>query len=106
VNGTDTDAFSPDEPRPLRWVNPRPLPMAGPLAGREVVAPPSWTYREVLPCYVKGSFAVYEIDPGRFLVTRNGEASGRPFETQDLDLARVVCDWWAVEFAEAVGEST
>ncbi len=53
-----------------------------------------------MPCHVRGAFAVYEVEPGRFWVTRNGEGSGRPFETSDFELARIVCGRWAVEFAD------
>ncbi len=61
--------------------------------------------REYNPVYVSAPMAVYETSPGRYSVMRNGSCWGKPFETTDADLAVVVCDRWADEFARDVRKS-
>jgi hypothetical protein len=51
------------------------------------------------PIYRRYSFAVYELTDGAFTVTRDGHDWGDPFETTDVELARLVCDRWATEFS-------
>ena len=87
----------PEDPKPLKVLLPARRVKAGPLEGMKIPLPPSWRYREVLPCYVWGSIAVYELQDGQYTVTRNGDSSGRPFETSDYELARMVCKQWATE---------
>lgn len=61
--------------------------------------------REYNPVYVSAPMAVYETSLGRYSVMRNGSCWGKPFETSDADLAVVVCDRWASEFARDVRKS-
>lgn len=85
-------------PRPLRVAHPRSLPPVGMFTGNELPVPVAFDEREIYPVYLSHPMAVYELRDGMYTVTRNGVDWGSPFETTDLDLARVVCDRWAVEF--------
>ncbi len=98
-HGEDTPI--PEKPLPVRVRVPGDRPKAGFWTGREKIAPPSWSFREVLPSCVHGGWAVYELYPGEYTVCRNGETSG-PFATSDLELAVQVCQRWAREFRTAL----
>ena len=88
------------QPRPLRVVSSFDLPPAGMLTGDEPTVVVAYETRELHPVHVRHPMAVYELRDGLYSVMRNGSDWGKPFETTDLDLAREVCDRWAVEFRE------
>jgi hypothetical protein len=90
-----------DDPRPIRVAVFTDAPTAGFFADGDAVPAAEMTKsRDVAPVYVKHPMAVYEIREGVYSVMKNGEDWGKPFETAELDLAIVVCDAWASEFAD------
>ena len=92
-----------EERKPLRVMSLTSPPVAGMLTGDELPAPLAYETREIYPVYGSHPMAVYELRQGVYSVMCNGSDWGRPYETTDLDLARVVCDRWAVEFASLLG---
>jgi hypothetical protein len=58
----------------------------------------TWGLTTILkPVHERSPFAVYLLPDGSYVVVGDGPSWGKPYATEDIELATAVCDRWAAD---------
>lgn len=84
--------------RPMRVAEYKSFPTVAYWDDETPMDQPPYLVVTMYPVYINRLMAVYRLDTGTYAVTKGETCWGVPFVSTDFDLARIVCDRWAVEF--------